>query len=44
MAYYDFLLNQWVLGNVTEEQINSAVTMGYITQTKADTILATPQV
>lgn len=44
MAYYDFLLNQWILGNITEVQVNNAVTLGYITQTEADVILATPQV
>lgn len=43
MAYYDFLMNQWRMGKLTEAQIASAVTKGYITQAEADTILATPK-
>jgi hypothetical protein len=43
MAYYDFLMTQWSLGKLTETQIQSAVTKGYITQAEADIILATPK-
>lgn len=43
MAYYDFLLTQWKLGKLTETQVQSAVTKGYITAEEADTILATPK-
>jgi hypothetical protein len=43
MAYYDFLLNQWILGKITQTQIQTAVTKGYITQSEADTIQATPK-
>jgi hypothetical protein len=43
MAYYDFLLNQWILGNLTKAQVENAVTKGYITQAEADAIIATPK-
>jgi hypothetical protein len=43
MAYYDFLMTQWSLGKLTEVQIQSAVTKGYITQDEANAILSTPK-
>lgn len=42
--YYDFLLNLWVLNRLSEAQINTAVSKGYITQEQANTILNTPKV
>jgi hypothetical protein len=43
MAYYDFLLNQWKLCKLTEEQVANAVMKGYLTQQEADAIVATPR-
>jgi hypothetical protein len=43
MAYYDFLQNQWILGKLTQSQVQNAVTKGYITQDEAKAILATPK-
>jgi hypothetical protein len=43
MAYYDFLLNQWSLNNLTEAQVQNAVTKGYISPVQANEILATPK-
>jgi hypothetical protein len=43
MAFYDFLMTQWSLGKLSETQIQSAVTKGYITQDEANVILATPK-
>ena len=43
MAYYDFLLNMWIMGRITEQQIQKAFTKGYITQEEANQILATPK-
>jgi uncharacterized XkdX family phage protein len=43
MAYYSFILNMWVMGRYTEVQVQNAVTKGYITQTEADAIIATPR-
>lgn len=40
---YDFILNQWILRTYTIERVQKCVTKNYITQTEADTILATPQ-
>lgn len=40
---YQFLLYQWILGRLTEQQVQNAVTKGYITQEEADTILVTPK-
>lgn len=40
---YQFLLNMWIFGNVTEQQINNYVTKGFITRKEADQILATPK-
>ncbi|WP_226085637.1 hypothetical protein [Mesobacillus sp. S13] len=40
---YGFLLNMWIMGRVTETQINNYVGKGFITQEEADMILATPQ-
>lgn len=44
MALYNFIRLQWIMGKYTPEQVQSAVTKGYITQEEADEILATPQV
>lgn len=43
MAYYNFILNMWVMGRYTPTQVQTAVTKGYITQEEANAILATPQ-
>lgn len=43
MAMYKFLLDMWVSGRVTKEQIRSYADFGFITQEQADEILATPQ-
>lgn len=40
---YNFILNMWVFRKITETQVNSYVTKGFITQQEADQILATPQ-
>lgn len=42
--YYDFLTNMWIMRRITETQIQTAVTKGYITQEEANIILATPQI
>ena len=41
---YNFVLNMWVMKRITTGQVQMYVTKGYITQTEADMILATPQV
>ena len=43
MAYFDFLLNQWILNKLTPTQVDSAVTKNYITAAEAETIKATPK-
>lgn len=43
MVMYDFLLNLWVSGRVTEQQIQSYADYGFITQEQADKIIATPK-
>jgi len=40
---YQYLLNMWIMGKLTETQVQNAVTKGYITQEQADMILATPK-
>lgn len=40
---YSFILSMWVAGKITETQVNGYVTKGYITQSEAELILATPQ-
>lgn len=40
--YYNFILNMWVMGSITEAQVLSKVPK-YISQAEADMILATPQ-
>lgn len=40
---YQFILNMWVFGKVTEEKINTYVQKGFITQEEANQILATPR-
>lgn len=44
MALYNFIANMWVMRRYTAEQVQAAVTKGYITQQEADEILAMPQV
>lgn len=41
-VYYNFILNMWVMGSITEEQVLSKVPK-YISRAEADMILATPQ-
>ena len=43
MNMYAFILNMWVFGKITEEQVNNYVTKKFITRAEADQILATPQ-
>lgn len=40
---YNFILNQWIMRKYTVVQVENCVVKGYITQTQADEILATPQ-
>jgi hypothetical protein len=40
---YQFVLNMWVFGKVTESQVTSYASKGFITQQEAQQILATPQ-
>jgi hypothetical protein len=40
---YQFILNMWIMGKITEEKVNSYVAKGFITQEQANMILATPQ-
>lgn len=40
---YQFILNMWTFGNITEQQVNSYVTKGFIDQKQAEQILATPK-
>ncbi|WP_170169224.1 hypothetical protein [Mesobacillus subterraneus] len=40
---YQFVLNMWVFGKVTETQVNNYTTKGFITEQEAQQILATPQ-
>ncbi|WP_269140030.1 hypothetical protein [Aminipila luticellarii] len=40
---YDFILNQWILGNFDATRVNKCVPK-WIDQKQADAILATPQV
>jgi hypothetical protein len=40
---YAFILNMWVFGKISESQVNSYATKGFITQEEANQILATPQ-
>lgn len=40
---YQFLLNMWVFGKVSEQQVNSYSIKGFITETEAQQILATPK-
>lgn len=43
MVYYNFLYNMWIMGKLTETQVQNAVTKGYITQDEANQIIATPK-
>ncbi|WP_278187276.1 MULTISPECIES: hypothetical protein [Bacillaceae] len=40
---YQFVLNMWVFRRITEEQVNSYATKGFIEPEEATRILATPQ-
>lgn len=40
---YQFLLNCWVYGKVTEAQLNNYAAKGFITQQEANQIIATPR-
>lgn len=40
---YQFILNQWILGKIDADKVQSYVPK-WITQEQADTIIATPQV
>lgn len=40
---YQFILNMWIWRRVTEENIRSYTTKGFITDQEATQILATPQ-
>lgn len=40
---YAFILNMWTFGKITESQIHSYATKGFITEQEAAQILATPQ-
>ena len=40
---YAYLLNMWIMGRLTETQVQNAVTKAYISQEEADMILATPK-
>lgn len=41
---YQFLLNMWIRGKVTESQINNYTDKEFITKEDAQFILATPQI
>lgn len=40
---FEFLKNMWIMGKLTETQVQNAVVKGYIMQEQADQILATPK-
>lgn len=42
-TYYAFYLNMWIMRKVTVEQLQLAVTRGYLTQEEYEMIIATPQ-
>ena len=44
MNMYGFLLNMWVMKKVTEVQLTTYQTKGFITPLELDMILATPQI
>lgn len=44
MPYMDYLKNMWVMRRITAQQVQAAVTKGYITQAEANEILSTPQI
>lgn len=41
---YGFLLNMWVMGKVTDTQLQAQVERGRISQAEYDMIIATPKV
>jgi len=41
-VYYRFYLNMWIMGKITEEQLQTKVPK-YLTQIECDMIIATPQ-
>ncbi|GEA17728.1 hypothetical protein E306M_09310 [Moorella sp. E306M] len=40
---YTFLLNMWIMRKITVDQVQNAVTKGFITQEQAEAILSTSQ-
>jgi hypothetical protein len=40
---YQFILNMWVFGNITEDQVNSYVSKRFISKEQSQQILATPK-
>lgn len=40
---YNFILNMWITGRITESTVQTYVTKGFITQDEANMILATPK-
>jgi hypothetical protein len=40
---YQFILNMWVFGKITEAQVTSYATKGFISELEASQILATPR-
>lgn len=40
---YNYFLTCWINGTVTEEQLQTAVSKGYITQKEYETIISTPR-
>ena len=40
---YEFIKNQWIMGNYDSARIAKCVTKGYITQAQADEIMAMPK-
>jgi hypothetical protein len=40
---YQFILNCWVFHKITESQVTSYASKGFITEQEAQQILATPQ-
>lgn len=41
---YGFVLNMWIMGRITTDQVNVYLSKNFITEEEADMILATPQI
>ena len=41
---YEFIKNQWILGNYDAARMARCVAKGFITQVQADEIMALPQI